>query len=58
MIPLPLKALIFTALNKIKARGDLSADPLEYFFNDDPKFVDLICYRKSINDDIVLMVDQ
>ena len=58
MILLPLKALIFTALNKIMTRGDLSADLLEYFFNEDPKFVDLICYRKSISDDIVLMVDQ
>ena len=29
---------IFTALNKIRARGDLSADNLEYFFNKDPKF--------------------
>ena len=29
---------IFTALNKIRARGDPSADNLEYFLNKDPKF--------------------
>ena len=33
-----LKNTIFNALNKIRARGDLSADNLEYFFNKDPKF--------------------
>ena len=33
-----LESTIFTALNKIRARGDLSADNLEYFFNKDPKF--------------------
>ena len=36
--PSTLKSTIFTALNKIRARGDLSADNLEYFFNKDPKF--------------------
>ena len=33
-----LESTIFTALNKITARGDLSADNLEYLFNKDPKF--------------------
>ena len=33
-----LENTIFTALNKIRARGDLSADNLDYFFNKDPKF--------------------
>ena len=36
--PSTLESTIFTALNKIRARGDLSADNLEYFFNKDPKF--------------------
>ena len=36
--PFTLESTIFTALNKIRARGDLSADTLEYFFNNDPKF--------------------
>ena len=37
--PSTLESTIFTALNKILwARGDLSADNLEYFFNKDPKF--------------------
>ena len=36
--PAILESTIFTALNKITARGDLSADNLEYFFNKDPKF--------------------
>ena len=36
--PYTLESTIFTALDKIKARGDLSADNLEYFFNKDPKF--------------------
>ena len=36
--PTALESTIFTALNKIRARGDLSADNLEYFFNKDPKF--------------------
>ena len=36
--PSILESTIFTALNKIRARGDLSADNLEYFFNKDPKF--------------------
>ena len=30
--PSTLESTIFTALNKIRARGDLSADNLEYFF--------------------------
>ena len=36
--PSTLESTIFTALNKIRARGDLCADNLEYFFNKDPKF--------------------
>ena len=36
--PSTLESPIFTAFNKIRARGDLSADNLEYFFNEDPKF--------------------
>ena len=33
-----LESYIFTIVNKIKARGDLFADNLEYFFNNDPTF--------------------
>ena len=33
-----LRRIIFLPLYKIRARGDLSADNLEYFFNKDPKF--------------------
>ena len=33
-----LESTFFTGLNKIRARGDLSADNLEYFFNEDPRF--------------------
>ena len=33
-----IESTTFTAQNKIRARGDLSADNLEYFFNRDPKF--------------------
>ena len=36
--PSTLESIIFTALNKTWTRGDLAADPLEYFFNKDPKF--------------------
>ena len=36
--PSTLESTIFTALNKMRAGGDLSADNLEYFFNKDPKF--------------------
>ena len=36
--PSMLESTIFTALNKIRARWDLSADNLEYFFNKYPKF--------------------
>ena len=36
--PSTLESTIFTALNKIRARGDLSAENLEYFFNKDRKF--------------------
>ena len=33
-----LESTIFAALNKVRDRGDLSADNLEYFFNKDLKF--------------------
>ena len=33
-----LRRIIFLPLNKLIARGDLSTDTLEYFFNKDPKF--------------------
>ena len=36
--PPTLESTIFTALNKIRSRRDLSADNLEFFFNNDPKF--------------------
>ena len=36
--PSILESTTFNALNKIRIRGDLSADNLEYFFNKDPKF--------------------
>ena len=36
--PSTFESTIFTALNKIRDRGDLSADNLQYFFNKDPKF--------------------
>ena len=36
--PSTLESVISTPLNKMRARGDLSADTLEYFFNKDPKF--------------------
>ena len=36
--PSTLESTIFTALNKKRARGNLSADNLEYFFKKDPKF--------------------
>ena len=36
--PSTLESTIFTALDKIRARGDLPADNLEYFFNKDPNF--------------------
>ena len=39
--PSTLESTIFTALNKIRARGDLSADTLEYFFNKDSTFARL-----------------
>ena len=35
--PSTLESIIFTALNKIRTRGDLSADNLELLFNKDPK---------------------
>ena len=36
--PFTLESTIFNALNKMRTRGDLSADNFEYFFNKDPKF--------------------
>ena len=33
-----LESTIFNAVNKIRARGDLSVDNLKYFFNKDSKF--------------------
>ena len=36
--PSTFESTIFTALNRIRARGDWSAVNLEYFFNKDPKF--------------------
>ena len=39
--PSTLESTIFTALNKIRARGDLSADTLEHFFNKDSTFARL-----------------
>ena len=35
--PSTLESTIFTAINKVRARGDLSDGNLEYFFNNDPK---------------------
>ena len=35
--PSTLESPIFTVLNKIRSRGDLPANNLEYFFNKDPK---------------------
>ena len=32
------ESTFFTALNKVKIRGDFPADTLEYIFNKDPKF--------------------
>ena len=36
--PSALECTIFTAVNKIRAGGDLSAETLEYFFIKSPKF--------------------
>ena len=52
-----LESTIFNALNKIRARGDLSADNLEYFFNKDPKFARFY-YQKFINGYMMFPVDQ
>ena len=56
--PSTVESTIFTALNKIRARGDLSADNLEYFFNKDPKSASFICYQIFINGYIMFLVDQ
>ena len=49
--PSTLESIIFNALNKIRDRGDLPADNLEYFFNKDPsKFaLDFIYYKQLHN---------
>ena len=47
--PSTLESTIFTALTKIRAKGDLSADNLEYFLDNDPKLVDFFYYQKFIN---------
>ena len=46
MIPLNLESTIFAALNKIRDRGDLSPDNLEYFFNKNPKFARFYLLQK------------
>ena len=56
--PSTVESTIFTALNKIRARGDLSADNLEYFFNKDPKSASFISYQIFINGYIMFLVDQ
>ena len=52
------ESTIFTALNKIRAIGDLSADNLEYFPKGILNLLDFICYQKFINVYIMLLVDQ
>ena len=42
------ESTIVTALNKIRTRSDLSADTLEYFFNEDPKFIN-VYYMENIS---------
>ena len=56
--PSTLKSTIFTALNKIRARGDLSADNLEYFFNKDPKCARFYLLQIFINGYIMFLVNQ
>ena len=47
--PSTLENTIFNALNKIRARGDLSPDNFEYFFNKDPKFALLPKIHKRLH---------
>ena len=56
--PFTLESTIFTALSEIRARGDLSADNLEYFFYKDPKFARFYLLSKFINGYILFLVDQ
>ena len=53
-----IESTTFTAQNKIRARGDLSADNLEYFFNRDPKFAIFFATNKLTNGYIMFLVDQ
>ena len=56
--PFTLERAIFNVLNRIRARGDLSADNLQYFFNKDPKFARFCLLPKFINGYIMFPVDQ
>ena len=56
--PSTLESILVTALNKIRARDDLSADTLKYFFNNDPEFADFICCQKFIDGYTMFLVDQ
>ena len=56
--PSTLESTIFAALNKIRARGDLSADNLEYFSIRILNLLDSICYQKFTNGYIMFLVDQ
>ena len=44
--PSTLESTIFNALNKIRARGDLSADNLEFFLSKDLKFARFLLLPK------------
>ena len=44
--PSNLRNTIFTILNKIKTKGDLSAETLEYFCINDPKFARFYLLQK------------
>ena len=54
--PSTLESTIFTALNKIRARGDFSADNFEFFSIRIPILLDFICYQKFINVYIMFLV--
>ena len=56
--PFTLEGTIFITLNKIRTRGDLSTDNLEYFSIRIPNFLDFIYYQKFINGYIMFLVDQ
>ena len=49
---------IMKALEKIRLRGDLSSDALNYFLFKDPKFAGSIFYRKYIKAYMMYQVDQ